>query len=207
MSTFARRFHASRWLLLVLAGLCSTLATAEPATPAVAAESFGGVGARLQADGRYARVFELVPGGPAAASGQLQVGDRIIGVGEQSGEIVNVIAMPLPDLVSRIRGPVGSQVRLQVLAPDTEDLARARVVALDWAVVIAPAAAAAEPAPEVSAVPAAPAEAPAAGDIAAQCAKKYAAMKACEQIPSLGATVCKSQVNKTYKHLVCSLIQ
>ncbi len=45
------------------------------------------------------------------------------------------------------------------------------------------------------------------GDVAAQCAKRYAAMKACDQIPSFGANVCRSQVKKKYSHLVCSVIQ
>lgn len=57
-----------------------------------------------------------------------------------------------------------------------------------------------------SAIPAAAAP-PGVGDIAAQCTKKYAAMKLCDQIPSFGAMVCRSQVNKTYKHVACSLIQ
>jgi len=46
-----------------------------------------------------------------------------------------------------------------------------------------------------------------AADIAAQCAKRYAAMKACDQIPSFGANICRSQVKKKYSHLVCSVIQ
>lgn len=129
---------------LLLIALCSAPASAESVAAGAAAvppapvatvvtETFGGVGAALQTDGRYARVFELVPGGAAANSGQVRVGDRVIGVGEQSGEIASAIAMPLPDLIGRIRGPVGSQVRLQVLAPDTEDLARARIVTLERA--------------------------------------------------------------------------
>lgn len=45
-----------------------------------------------------------------------------------------------------------------------------------------------------------------AGDIAAQCAKRYVALKACDRIPSFGATLCRKQVSKTYSHLACSLI-
>lgn len=70
--------------------------------------------------------------------------------------------------------------------------------------------------PATSSVPAAP-SAPAlpgtaaapktAGDVAAECAKKFAAIKACEQIPSFGASVCKSQVNKKYASMACALVQ
>ena len=45
------------------------------------------------------------------------------------------------------------------------------------------------------------------GDIAAQCAKRYAAMKACDQVPSFGANICRSQVKKKYSHIACELIQ
>ena len=48
---------------------------------------------------------------------------------------------------------------------------------------------------------------PGMADIAAQCAKRYAAMKACDQVPSFGANVCRSQVKKKYSHIACELIQ
>ncbi|MDF1820777.1 MAG: hypothetical protein P1U64_04355 [Alcanivoracaceae bacterium] len=51
------------------------------------------------------------------------------------------------------------------------------------------------------------AAAPGAADIAAQCAKRYAALKACDQVPSFGANLCRSKVKKTYNHLACELIQ
>jgi hypothetical protein len=60
-----------------------------------------------------------------------------------------------------------------------------------------------------AAAPAANVEAdkPDAGDIAAQCAKRFAAMKACDQVPSLGRNLCKAQVNRTYDHIACAVIQ
>lgn len=45
-----------------------------------------------------------------------------------------------------------------------------------------------------------------AGDIAAQCAKRFAAMKMCDQVPSFGATVCRSQVAKKFNHVACSML-
>lgn len=48
---------------------------------------------------------------------------------------------------------------------------------------------------------------PTAGDVAAQCAKRYAALKACDKVPGFGANICRNQVKSKYSHLVCSVIQ
>ncbi len=55
--------------------------------------------------------------------------------------------------------------------------------------------------------PAEPAAQNGMSDIAAQCAKRYAAFKACDQVPSFGANICRSQVKKKYSHMACELIQ
>jgi hypothetical protein len=55
--------------------------------------------------------------------------------------------------------------------------------------------------------PAGPAGQNGMNDIVAQCAKRYAAFKACDQIPSFGANVCRSQVKKKYSHMACELVQ
>ena len=44
--------------------------------------SLEGIGAVLQRDDDYTAIREIVPGGPAALSGKLKVGDRIVGVGQ-----------------------------------------------------------------------------------------------------------------------------
>jgi carboxyl-terminal processing protease len=44
--------------------------------------SLVGIGAVLQERDEYTTVRELVPGGPAALSGKIKVGDRIVGVGQ-----------------------------------------------------------------------------------------------------------------------------
>lgn len=49
--------------------------------------------------------------------------------------------------------------------------------------------------------------APDAGAIAADCAKRFAAMKACDQVPSFGRSICKAGVRSKYDHLACDLIQ
>ena len=95
--------------------------------------SLEGIGAMLRSDNDFTEVVELVPGGPAAKSGQLQPGDRIIGVGEgDNGDVVDVVGWRLTDVVDLIRGPKDSTVRLQVLAksanaPRTVTLVRNQV--------------------------------------------------------------------------------
>jgi carboxyl-terminal processing protease len=84
--------------------------------------SLEGIGAMLRSENDFVEVVELVKGGPAAMSGQLQPGDRIIGVGEgERGEIVDVVGWRLSDVVERIRGPKETTVRLQVLSGKAGD--------------------------------------------------------------------------------------
>ena len=59
-----------------------------------------------------------MPGGPAALSGKLKPGDRIVGVGQgASGPILDVIGWRLDDVVDKIRGAKDTVVRLEIL-PD-----------------------------------------------------------------------------------------
>ncbi|EAR21539.1 carboxy terminal-processing peptidase [Nitrococcus mobilis] len=77
--------------------------------------SLEGVGALLRSEGDHTEVVELIPGGPAAKSGQLAPGDKIIGVGQNKGTIQDVVGWRLGDVVELIRGPAATTVRLQVL--------------------------------------------------------------------------------------------
>ncbi|HEV2651366.1 MAG TPA: carboxy terminal-processing peptidase, partial [Rhizomicrobium sp.] len=82
--------------------------------------SLEGIGAVLQARDDYTQIRELVPAGPANKSGKIQVGDRIVGVGQgDNGPIVDVIGWRLDDVVNRIRGKKDTTVRLEVLPADT----------------------------------------------------------------------------------------
>jgi carboxyl-terminal processing protease len=78
--------------------------------------SYEGIGASLQSTDDYVTVMDVIAGGPAALSGKLSAQDRITAVGEgKTGELTDVIGWRLDDVVTKIRGPGGSQVRLQVL--------------------------------------------------------------------------------------------
>lgn len=90
--------------------------------------SLEGIGALLQADGEYVKVSSLVPGGPAERAGALQPADRIVGVGQEGEEIVNVVGMRLDDVVDMIRGPKGSVVRLDVVPAQAVDMTRSKVI-------------------------------------------------------------------------------
>lgn len=82
--------------------------------------SLEGIGAVLQAGDDYTTIRSLVPGGPAALSKELNDGDQILGVGQETGEMVDIIGMRLDDVVELIKGPKGSKVRLQIL-PEGKD--------------------------------------------------------------------------------------
>ncbi|MEH2920352.1 carboxy terminal-processing peptidase [Samsonia erythrinae] len=77
--------------------------------------SLEGIGAVLQADDDYTVINSMVPGGPAAKSKNITVGDRVVGVGQSGKPMVDVIGWRLDDVVALIKGPKGSKVRLEIL--------------------------------------------------------------------------------------------
>ncbi len=78
--------------------------------------SLVGIGAVLQDKDEYTTIRELVPGGPAALSGKLKSGDRIIGVGQgANAALTDVMGWRIDDTVALIRGAEDSVVRLDIL--------------------------------------------------------------------------------------------
>lgn len=74
-----------------------------------------GIGATLSPEDGVVTIQGLVPGGAADKDGRLKKGDQIVAVGqENSSEDVDVVNMKLDDVVSLIRGPAGTKVRLTV---------------------------------------------------------------------------------------------
>jgi carboxyl-terminal processing protease len=84
-------------------------------------KSFEGIGARLQQDIEYTTIYEVMPGGPAYRSGKLEKGDKIIGVSQGNEEVFeDIIGWRLDDVVTKIKGPKGSVVRLLVMKRESE---------------------------------------------------------------------------------------
>ncbi|WP_345302190.1 carboxy terminal-processing peptidase [Lysobacter hankyongensis] len=78
--------------------------------------SLEGIGAQLQKQDDVVVIRELIPGGPAILSGKLKAGDRIVGVGQgDSGPMEDVIGWRIDDVVDKIKGPKGTQVRLDIV--------------------------------------------------------------------------------------------
>jgi len=75
--------------------------------------SLDGIGAALRSEDGYTFVASVVKGGAADKDGRLEVGDKIIGVGQETGDIEDIVEMKLSKVVRRIRGKRGSKVRLQ----------------------------------------------------------------------------------------------
>ena len=73
-----------------------------------------GIGARLQKKGDYTKIAELISGGPAWRSGQLEVGDIILKVAQGDGEPLDIVGMRLDDAIEFIKGKKGTEVRLTI---------------------------------------------------------------------------------------------
>lgn len=74
-----------------------------------------GIGARLQTEGDYTKVSEVVVGGPAWKKKELDEGDVILKVAQgNTGEWKDVTGMIVDDVVQLIRGDKGTQVRLTI---------------------------------------------------------------------------------------------
>lgn len=90
--------------------------------------SLVGVGAVLSSEDGYAKVKEVVPGGPADLDGRLRVNDRITAVAQGNNEFEDVVDMKLDKVVEKIRGEKGSLVRLQIIPADATDPSERRVL-------------------------------------------------------------------------------
>ncbi len=87
-----------------------------------------GIGAMLRSDDGYARVMELVPGGPADKDGRLKPKDRIAAVAQGNEPFVDTVDMELDKVVELIRGKKGTVVRLSVIPGTSTDPSRRVVI-------------------------------------------------------------------------------
>jgi carboxyl-terminal processing protease len=79
---------------------------------------FEGIGARLQKKNDFTEITELISGGPAWRGKLLEAGDVIMKVAQGNKEPVDIVGMRLDDVVKKIKGPKGSEVRLTVKKVD-----------------------------------------------------------------------------------------
>ena len=77
-----------------------------------------GIGARLQKKNDFTEITELISGGPAWRGKQLESGDLIIKVAQGENDPIDVVGMRLDDVVKKIKGPKGTEVRLTVKKVD-----------------------------------------------------------------------------------------
>jgi carboxyl-terminal processing protease len=66
--------------------------------------SLEGIGAELTTEDEYTKVNRIIPGGPADLHGSLKAEDKIVGVGQDEEDIVDVIGWRIDDVVALIRG-------------------------------------------------------------------------------------------------------
>lgn len=90
--------------------------------------SLVGVGAVLSSEDGYAKIKEVVPGGPADRDGRLVVNDRIAAVAQGDAEFEDVVDMKLDKVVEKIRGKKGTIVRLMVIPAEATDPSKRKVV-------------------------------------------------------------------------------
>lgn len=93
--------------------------------------SLVGIGAVLQDKDEYTTIRELVTGGPAALSGKLKVGDRIVGVGQSEKKpTTEVMGWRLDDTVALIRGAENSVVVLDILPAEAGPDGKHKLISL-----------------------------------------------------------------------------
>ncbi|WP_339839754.1 carboxy terminal-processing peptidase, partial [uncultured Flavobacterium sp.] len=80
--------------------------------------TFEGIGARLQKKNVGVEVSELISGGPAWKGKDLEQGDIIIKVAQGKEQPIDITGMRIDDVVKKIKGPKGTEVRLTVKRVD-----------------------------------------------------------------------------------------
>lgn len=92
--------------------------------------SLVGIGALLSEEDGYCVIKELIPGGPAKNTTDLQPNDRIVAVAQGDDEAVDIVDMGLRKVVDKIRGEKGSVVKLTIIPADAVDESERRIVSI-----------------------------------------------------------------------------
>ena len=82
-------------------------------------QSFEGIGATLRNEGDYVQIVDLIVGGPAFRSKQLNPKDRIVAVAQGDDKpYQDIVGWFTDDAVKLIKGPKNTVVRLRILSLD-----------------------------------------------------------------------------------------
>jgi carboxyl-terminal processing protease len=92
--------------------------------------TISGIGVQIRVERGYATIVRIFPGGPAAHSGRLHIGDLIVGVAEGDGPFVNTVQTGRDKLTEMVLGKDGSVVHLQLISGHGEDPSKRRIVTL-----------------------------------------------------------------------------
>jgi thiol-disulfide isomerase/thioredoxin len=111
ISVFAITF----WILAVASSAC--------------AQQISGIGAALAKEGDSLMVKQILPDSPTARSNALQVGDRVLEIGEMDRPAVQTDRLKLEEAVALIRGAQGTTVRLTII-PVGKDKSHTRIVTI-----------------------------------------------------------------------------
>lgn len=93
--------------------------------------SLVGIGALLGLEDDQCVIKEIIPGGPADLSKQLQPNDKIIAVTPgEGGELIDIIGMKLRKIVDLIRGQKGTKVKLTIIPAGVADGSGHKVITI-----------------------------------------------------------------------------
>jgi hypothetical protein len=90
-----------------------------------------GIGASLMHVDGGVKIVGLMPGGPAAKSGRLVVGDVIQAIGQGEAPAEEIAGLALDHVMPKVRGPKGTRVRLRLRSGPTVSLVRDEISLVD----------------------------------------------------------------------------
>lgn len=80
--------------------------------------AFFGIGAQLKEEDEGVRIVEILPGTPAQKQGELKPQDLILKVAQGKEEPVDIQGMEIDEVIKKIKGRKGTEVRLTVKKPN-----------------------------------------------------------------------------------------
>jgi carboxyl-terminal processing protease len=92
--------------------------------------TISGIGVQIRTEKGYATIVRIFPGGPAARSEKLHIGDLIVAVAEGDGPFVNTAQTERDKLTEMVLGKDGSVVHLQLISGQGKDSSKRRIVTL-----------------------------------------------------------------------------